>query len=59
MMARWLAIDVAWGLVAFCLWLPLIPAARRLRVPGAVAVAATAGWLAARLVLSALSLRFR
>jgi hypothetical protein len=58
-MGRQIAIDVAWGLVAFCLWVPLIPAARRLRLPGPVVVAATAGWLAARLVLSALSLRFR
>jgi len=58
-MERQVQIDVAWGLVAFCLWVPLIPAARRLRVPGPVAVAATAGWLAARLLLSVLSLRFR
>jgi hypothetical protein len=58
-MSRQIQIDVAWGLVAFCLWVPLIPAARWLRVPGPVAVAATAGWLVARALLTALSLRFR
>ena len=44
---------VAWAVIAFCLWVPLIPLARRLRLPGAVGVAPALGWLIARLVVAA------
>jgi hypothetical protein len=59
LLARGVAIDVAWAAVAFCLWVPLIEPARRLRLPAPVAVAAVAGWLAARLIVVATLARVR
>jgi hypothetical protein len=52
MIERQILSDVAWGMIAFCLWVPLIPVAKRLRLPGAVGLAAAAGWLIARVIVT-------
>ena len=59
LLGRGVGIDVAWTVVAFCLWVPLIEPARRLRLPAPVAIAALAGWLGARLIVVVALARMR